>query len=851
MQRRSIILVLADGLSFLATKIEESFAHVSIMAIVATFCCAAIGPGLFASTPFVTQSVAQYANPKYTACGGGSGVPGARLPFGMVNLSPDCGNGSANSGYDPSQPIYGFSHIHVSGTGGGAKYGNIPIMPTAGNLAVSNSSAFSAESVSCNYYKVNLNQYNITAELTVTEHAGFHKYTFPASSQSHILIDAGGGLLNGGFGENQSRVACGVTIVSDSVVKGSGTLKGGWNLGDPYTVYFYAVFSSPATSYGTWKGSAINSGKQSDTDTAGTDVGAFMNFTTTQGQAINVRVGISFISTDKAQANLAAEIASLNFQAVVDSGVSKWNKCLSSVLIEGASDAQTRGLYSVLYRSFIQPADHTGENPKWTSSEPYYDDYYAIWDTYRTLHPLITLTHENTQCGMVRSLIDIYAHDGYMPDARSGNCNGRTQGGSNAENVLADAYVKGLAGIDWTKGYAAMIKDATVPPANPRKEGRGGCTEYNSLGYVPSAIERAGTRTVEYSTDDWAIARVAVGLNKQDDYNTYKTRSGNWHNLWNTGVSSDGFSGFVMPKDASGAWQSFSPTQGGSWGDFFYEDPSWTYSLSVPQDVTRLISVCGGNAAFISRLDKFFSSYFDVGNEPGFMTPVFYLWAGSYQKMVDAMITHQRNQFDPSNCGGIPGNDDSGAMSSLFAWDELGLMPNAGWDYYIITSPVFSKVTIQMDNGNNFVITAQNVSATNKYVTAATLNGQTLNRAWVTHSEIKSGATLALTMGSSPSSWPSGPVPPDESTFQPVATKYSGSPMASKENLKTELIGKFLTIHFEKMQRFSAEILKTSGEIISRKSTTNGMVRVGLSKGVYIVKVSSGEEIVLRQVMAY
>jgi predicted alpha-1,2-mannosidase len=831
----------------------RSIIHV-LAGCTAVFLLANLSSSQAASQAFVTQDLAPFANPKYTACGAGGGVPGPRVPFGMVNLSPDCGSGSANSGYDPGQPIYGFSHIHVSGTGGGANYGNIPIMPFTGDLAVSGyASPFSGDSVSCNYYKVNLSKYNITAELSVTEHAGFHKYTFPTSSQAHILIDAGGGLLNGGFGENQSRVACGVTIVSDSVVKGYGTIKGGWNLGDAYTVYFYAVFSARASSCGTWKGSTINSGKQSDSDATGADVGAFMNFTTSQNQVINVKVGISYISTDKAQTNLAAEIPSWSFQTVVDSGVSKWNRYLSSILVEGGTDAQKRGLYSVLYRSFIQPADHTQENPKWTSSEPYYDDYYAIWDTYRTLHPLITLTHESRQRDMVRSLIDIYEHDGYMPDARSGNCNGRTQGGSNGEILLADAYVKGLTGIDWTKGYAGMIKDATVPPANAQKEGRGGCTEYNSLGYVPNNIERSGTRTVEYSTCDWAIARVALGLNKQADYNTYKTRAGNWNNLWNTGVSADGFSGFIMPKNSSGAWQNISVTDGGSWGGFFYEGDSWTYSLSMPQDVTRLIAACGGNATFISRMDTFFNSHYNVGNEPGFFIPFLYLWAGSYQKMVDAMITRQRNQFDPSNCGGIPGNDDSGAMSSLFAWDELGLMPNAGWDYYIITSPIFSKVTIQMENGNNFVITAQNVSATNKYVTAATLNGQVLDRAWLRHDEIKNGATLVLTMGASPSAWPTGAKPPDISTFLPTGIQNCNPPERVAANrgipFKTELIGNLLTVHTG--QPTSIEIMKPSGASVSKNNTKNGTVSISLSKGVYIIKASSGKETIVRQAVVY
>jgi predicted alpha-1,2-mannosidase len=818
---------------------------------------AIMSAGLLAATPFETQNLAQFVNPRYAACGSGNCVPGPRLPFGMVNLSPDCGNGSANSGYESGQPIYGFSHIHVSGTGGGPKYGNIPIMATTGDLAISNSSPYSAEVVSCNYYRANLDKYNIVAELTATEHAGYHKYTFPASSQAHIFIDAGGGLLHNDFGEAQTRIACGVTIVSDSVVKGFGTLKGGWNLGDPYTVYFYAVFSTPASSSGTWKGSSINSGDQSEADSTGSDIGAIMNFTTTENQTISIRVGISFISTEKAQANLAAEIPSWEFQAIVDSGVSKWNRHLSSILIEGATEAQKQGFYSALYRTFSQPADRTGENPKWTSSEPYYDDYYALWDTYRTLHPLITLTKESRQRDMVRSLIDIYVHEGYMPDSRSGNCNGRTQGGSTADIVLADAYVKGLTGIDWNKGYAAMLQDATVPPSNAQKEGRGGCVEYNALGYVPGTIERSGTRTIEYSTCDWGIARIALGLDKQDDFTIYKGRAGNWYNLWNPSASSDGFNGFIGPRNEAGEWLNFSPTDGGGWGSLFYEGSSWTYSFGVPQDVPRLITACGGNATFIARLDKFFQSYFEVGNEPGFITPFLYLWAGSYQKMVDRVIEYQRNRFNPPNCDGIPGNDDSGAMTSLFIWDELGLMPNAGWEYYLITSPVFPQATIQMENGRNFIIIAQNLSAPNKYVTAATLNGQPLNRAWITHDEIRNGAALVLTMGSSPSDWPNGPNPPSISTFTPtsIAGRWTPDDRGAGDAMRFSINHGRLQVKFLGMSaagsRTRISLLSMSGQQLlstdintaSSKNVTINLTNAQgkrLPSGTYLCRIHSG-----------
>ena len=280
-----------------------------------------------------------------------------------------------------------------------------------------------------------------------------------------------------------------------------------------------------------------------------------------------------------------------------------------------------------MYHIMLMPSDRTGENPGWQSAEPYYDDYYAIWDTYRSSGPLLTLIAPERQRDLIRSLIDIYRHEGYMPDARSGNVNGRTQGGSNADIVIADAYVKGLTGIDYPTAFQAMLKDASVPPADPQKEGRGGILDYNAKGYLTLADERSGSRTVEYSYDDFAIAEVACGLNRSAEAKLFAARAHNWEHLWDKDLTVEGFKGFLRPRNPDGSWAKPNLLLRGEWPDFFYEGDLWTYSLFAPQDVRRLIALAGGNQMFVSRLDSiFYREHFDVTNEPGFLIPVLYNW---------------------------------------------------------------------------------------------------------------------------------------------------------------------------------------------------------------------------------
>ena len=702
-----------------------------------------------------------YVNPFIGTENDGSTFPGPSMPFGMVKLSPDCykdARQNSNPGYTSGAPVYGFSHAHVSGTGGGPKYGNILVMPLTGSVNVKDrSTAVSSENASVGYYSCELDKYKIKAELTCTHSVGVHRYTFPATEDAHIIIDAGAYLFNGG--EVQYPVASAIKIVSSTEISGYGKVRGGWNRGEPYTVYFYAKFDTPAKSYGIWRDNHImyNATEHKPTrDLDYSDCGAFFDFTTTNQQQIVVKVGISFISIEKAKENLEKECADKSFDDVLAYNRNEWNKLLSRIEVEGGNDDLKTMFYTGLYHVMLMPSNRTNENPLWKSSVPYYDDYYAIWDTYRTSNPLLTLIAASKQTELVNSLIDIYHHEGYMPDARSGNYNGLTQGGSNADVLIADAFVKGLKGIDYDEAYKAMLKDAEVQPVNDLKEGRGGLDDYKQLGYIPDDIKRSGSRTLEYAYDDWCIAQVAKGLGKTDDYNKYIKRSTNWQNLWRP-TTNHAATGFIWPRKRDGAWNdNYLFFVMGSWNDFMYESHTWEYSFYVPQDVKTLVEKCGGKQAFINRLDTFFiNHYYNVNNEPGFLTPLLYAYVGRYDKTASTVRSIIAKSYNASR-GGLPGNDDSGAMSAWLVFQVMGFFPVAGQDLYLLTSPLFSKVTIHQENGKDIIINAKSASNENIYIQNFYINGEKQNNYWFTHTAIKNGAVIDVTMGkNSPTNMPS------------------------------------------------------------------------------------------------
>jgi predicted alpha-1,2-mannosidase len=728
----------------------------------------ALAPFFLLSYPVLSQN-APRVDPFLGADGGGNVFPGPSMPFGMIKPGPDMDTGedSPNAGWAATGDIRGFSQTHVSGTGGGDKYGNVLVMPTVGEPAASGyQSPRANERASAGFYGVTLPRYGVGVEIAAARRTALYRFTVPASKKSNLLFDVGHCLVAvAKYGEGQSITASAIQVLSPTEVSGSTSVTGGWNKQtNSYTVYFYAQTDLPAATWGTWIDGRLQPGSKTAQTGAKARSGAWLSFPTSAGQQVRMKIGISFLSTAQARRNAETEIPGFDFAATQSAAIAAWNKALGTVELSGATPEQAQIFYTALYHTMLMPVDRTGENPLWTSDEPYYDDYYAIWDIFRSSGPLLTLIAPERQTGIVRSLVDIYRHEGWLPDARSGNFNGRTQGGSNAEFMITDAYLKGLKGIDWETAYAAEVHDAEVSPADHFKEGRGGLDDWHKLGYVSiEGSDRSGSVHMEYAANDFEIALLAKGLGKTADYEKYLSRSANWKNLWDSTFNEAGFTGFIRPRHRDGSWITpFTAMDSCSWGGkTFYEGNSWTYSTFVPQDVASLIEKSGGKEQFVRRLDAFFEvpDRYDVGNEPGFLAPYLYNWAGRPDKTAEHVrsIIAKSYHAGPS---GLPGNDDSGAMSSWFAFGQMGIYPNAGQDVYLIGSPAYPRTTLHLADGKDFVIEAKNVSVDNLYVVSADLNGKPLDRAWLHHAEILAGGQLVLTMAKTPAHWAESDLPP-------------------------------------------------------------------------------------------
>ena len=663
----------------------------------------------------MAQDYSRYVDPRIGSEGLGRTFPGPCMPYGMAKPGPDAVT-MPNAGWAPiPEPVKGFSQMHVSGTGGGQKYGNILIQPYLDSSEIIQKRV--DEKITLGYYACTFEN-GIRTEITASERCAFYRLDFGKKQKGKLLIDVATFLGIDTIPdkrEAQQYVDSYVSCDGKYAVSGWSTVRGGWNNGGPYTVYFYLQSDVPLSNSDV---PLYNKVKKLKTRL---DV-AFSKST------VNLKVGISHISIAQAKRN----IPTCGFDAQLKHLRETWNGKLRKIEIAG-TEKQKRMFYTGIYHTMLMPVDKSGENPHF-SDTPYYDDYYAIWDTYRTSMPLLTLIDEDKQRDMIHSLLNIYKHDGYMPDARSGNWNGRTQGGSNAEIVIADAFAKGMKGIDYELALKAMIKDAEVPPTDDdgylgsvpdEKHGRGGLKEYNTLGYIPYGIDRAGNRTVEYSYDDWCIAQVAKGLGHQDLYQKYLKRSGNWRNLWRGDYEWQGMRGFIMPRDADGRWLDSVPWGKSKvyhplipyrpdtkvapwylpwWSTFFYEALSAEYSLSIPHDVPGLVELCGGKEAFIKRLHTFFANkHYNVANEPSFMTPYLYHWADRPDLSVARIRQIVNDNYNDTPLG-LPGNDDSGAMSSWLVFNMMGLYPVAGQNLYLVGSPLIPEYTIHLENGKKLQV---------------------------------------------------------------------------------------------------------------------------------------------------
>jgi predicted alpha-1,2-mannosidase len=761
-----------------------------------------VSPLLHAQTP-------SEIDPMLGADKGGNIFVGPTLPFGMAKPGPDYGNNQGNAGWRATGDLNGFSQLHVSGTGGGPKYGNILVQPQAGKADPAHASApREDEHAEVGYYSVKLAGSGIKAEVTTARRTPIYRFTYPDNKERTLLVDVGHLLMElhdspHRYHESQVLYSTNVDVFSPTEIGGVQASVMGWNIQTvPMRVFFYLIADTPAVQSGTWEdGKAPVPGKKwarysfpftlvtiPNPPAPVVSTGAYLTFAP-DSKPVTFKIGLSFVSLEQAKQNALNEIKGFDFDATRKAAVAAWTKELSTIKVTGGTPDERQQFATGLYHSMLMPVDRTGENPVWQSSAPTYDDFYCIWDTFRSSTPLLTLVAPKRVTNILQALMDIQDHDGFFLDGRAGNYSGRTQGGSDAEMMFADAYVKHLPGLDWERVYKAMRHDADADSPEPMRFGRGDMADYKSLGYLSiensdmlGGPDRPGNRSMEYYANDYAVALMARGLGHTADAKLFSDRASNWKKLWRSDAvdhTEDGdITGFIWMKHDDGSWKEpFDPRLVGTWyQDNFYEAGTWTYSLYVPQDTRALIGQIGGKDLFKKRLDLFFAPVFDpasqhsryrydVGNEPGFLSPYLYNWIGEQSSTAKTIRTILPKSYH-TGLAGLPGNDDSGAMGSFLVFNQLGFYPVAAQNVYLIGSPTFPRSTITVGNGKTFSVVAENTSPTNLYIAAATWNGKPYTRSWFTHDQLMQGGELKLTMTDKPTHWDTGAPPPSMSDKQ-------------------------------------------------------------------------------------
>ena len=734
----------------------------------------------------------------------GHTFPGACVPFGFVQLSPDTDtipyekDGKYNpdvyrycAGYQYlDKTIVGFSHTHFNGTGH-SDLGDFLIMPTVGRLQLNPGTADhpetgyrsrfrkETEKASPGYYKVHLDEPDVEAELTATTRCGFHQYTFPQTDSAHIILD----MLHGIYNYDGKVLWAVVQVHNDTLITGYRITRG-W--ARTRYIYFALSFSKPFKSYGfrndeqpVYRGFWRKFNQQENfPEMAGRKIRAHFDFTTKEGEKIRIKIGLSAVSMDGALQNLQAEIPGWDFEKTRLAAHSAWENELNRIRIE-ASDDRKINFYTAMYHALQSPVvycdidgQYRGVDQEIHKAEGFTNyTIFSLWDTYRAEHPLLTLLYPKRTSDIVNSML---AHFEQSPVhmlpvwSHHGNENW-CMIGYHSVPVIADAYVKGIRGFDASMAFRACVTTAT----NKIYDGIG---DYMKYGYVPDdKLGNSASITLEYAYDDYTIAQFARAViaakepsdqDKQfaeDQLQRFSERALNYRHLF------DASTGFIRARESDGTWKTpFDPLR--TTGQGFIEGNSWNYSLYVPHDVPYYMSMMGGENPFIRRLDSLFSMYLDDkyfnetedvtraglignyvhGNEPSHHVAYLYDWTSKpwkTQERIHLIVnTMYRNKPD-----GLCGNDDCGQMSAWYIFSVLGFYPVCpGTTQYAIGAPGVTSAVINLPEGKTFTVKAPGLSDKNIYIQSMTLNGKPLDKPFIDHADLVAGGTLIFNMGAKP-----------------------------------------------------------------------------------------------------
>lgn len=738
------------------------------------------------------RSPLAYVNPLIGTQRMGHVFPGATVPFGMVQLSPDTDtipyavNGKYNpdvykycAGYQyDDKTIVGFSHTHFSGTGH-SDLGDFLVMPTVGKLQLNPGTASAPESgfrsrfshemekAEPNYYQVQLNDYGIKAELTTTERVGFHRYTFPKTEDAHIVLD----LMSGIYNYDDKNVWTFVRVENDTLVTGYRQTNG-W--GRTRILYFAMAFSRPIKSYGsknfseeTYKGFWRKFDQSRNfPELAGKKLRLHFDFDTRTEKEVQIKFALSAVNTAGALLNLRTEAPGWDFDAVKKRGEAAWERELNKIQVTAAEEDKVN-FYTSMYHAFINPTIYMDVDGKYRGLDQAihqadgFVNYttFSLWDTYRALHPLYTIIQPKRNSDAIRSMLAHYNQSTLkMLPVWSNSANENwCMTGYHSVSVIADAVVKGLHGFDVNKAFEASFTTA-------RNRKYDGLDLYLDKGYIPVDKNANGvSTTLEYAYDDWAIAQMAAKLGRKDIEQEFRKRSENFRNVFDTS------SGFMRARLSDGSFRKrFDPLN--THGEGFIEGNAWNFSLFVPQVPIALRDLLKGKAGLRNYLDTLFKmdlpdNYFaateDIsrdgiiggyvhGNEPAHHVAYLYNWTDRPWKTQATVRMILKNQYH-NGPDGLGGNDDTGQMSAWYIFSALGFYPVApGSPVYQIGSPAVSAASLRLENGKQFSIEAKDQNEKNVYVKKIELNGKLLNRLYLTHEEIMAGGKLVFYMSSKP-----------------------------------------------------------------------------------------------------
>lgn len=736
----------------------------------------------------------QFVNPFIGTSKMGHVFPGATAPFGMVQLSPQTNfevmhneDGSYNTetyeycaGYQyRDSTIIGFAHTNFSGTGH-SDLGDFLLMPTIGNLVLDpleteqgNKGFYSVfshdnEEASPGYYEVNLDSYNIKAELTASERVGFHQYTFPKSDDAHIILD----LVYNVYHHDNKNVWTFIRVENDSLITGYRQTKG-W--ARTKKVFFAMQFSKPFKSYGHKKYDEIKYDgfyrrfKQDENfpEMAGKDIRAYFNFDTEEGEKINVKFALSPVSSAGALKNLEAEIPHWDFAKTKEETKEKWNKELSKIEVKTLTEADRTTFYTAMYHTNLSPilyedvdGQYRGLDQNIHQSEGFTNyTIFSLWDTYRALHPLFNITQPERNNDMIKSMLahhDESVHNMLPIWSHYANENW-CMIGYHATSVIADAMAKNVGDFSHERALQASVNTANVRYFD-------GLGEYIDYKYVPDDLSHSSvSKTLEYAYNDWCIAQMAKQVGNPSTEEKFMKRSEYYNNVYDPKI------GYMRPKLSDGNFRkNFDPMD--THGQGFIEGNAWNYGLYVPQNIDKMVDMMGGNERFTQHLDSLFTMDIDEkyiekheditrdgiignyvhGNEPGHHIPYLYNWTGHPEKTQSRVRMIMDTMYGPT-VEGLCGNDDAGQMSAWYVFSSLGFYPvTPGSIDYALGSPKVKEAKIHLDNGKTLTIKANNQSKENVFVQNVSINGKPLENNLLSHYDIMNGGELVFEMSNQP-----------------------------------------------------------------------------------------------------